>query len=152
MGTCFNSRIPIGMRLLPPPQSCRRACFNSRTPGGVRPCGGDYNSIASRFQFTHPGRGATTIFNTSTITLQSFNSRTPGGVRPNLDRLKQMTPIVSIHAPREGCDCWRSRAADALYVVSIHAPREGCDLSLLLEGELTSGFQFTHPGRGATVA
>ena len=88
----------------------------------------------------------------TTIALRAgFNSRTPGGVRPNLDRLKQMTPIVSIHAPREGCDCWRSRAADALYVVSIHAPREGCDLSLLLEGELTSGFQFTHPGRGATL-
>ena len=39
-----------------------------------------------------------------------------------------------------------------LSVVSIHAPREGCDylvsqilLSLLL-------FQFTHPGRGATQA
>ena len=60
-------------------------------------------------------------------TIGCFNSRTPGGVRPELDRLKQMTPIVSIHAPREGCD-------DMLGY--------GFEITL---------FQFTHPGRGATI-
>ena len=37
------------------------------------------------------------------------------------------------------------------FIVSIHAPREGCDLNgwdYTLEG---IKFQFTHPGRGATV-
>ncbi len=38
-------------------------------------------ALSKVFQFTHPGRGAT-----------------------DLDRIKQMTPLVSIHAPREGCD------------------------------------------------
>ena len=34
----------------------------------------------------------------------SFNSRTPGGVRPEelIDLVQAM--LVSIHAPREGCD------------------------------------------------
>ena len=57
--------------------------------------------------------------------------------------------IVSIHAPRAGCD--------DLYLpylppvsVSIHAPRAGCDLLILLL-MLIFVFQSTHPGRGATV-
>ena len=101
-----------------------------------------------RFQFTHPGRGATIC----------------------KSRLSDIVE-VSIHAPREGCDyaalqCYRA------CVVSIHAPREGCDYRsyspcLRLSGfnSRTPGgvrrfdtlkysfrcmFQFTHPGRGAT--
>ena len=56
------------------------------------------------FQFTHPGRGATLT-------------------------LKYSLPdhVVSIHAPREGCD---SDAPEKVY--------------------LSGAFQFTHPGRGAT--
>ena len=34
--------------------------------------------------------------------------------------------------------------------VSIHAPREGCD-GWMLKDRALSEFQFTHPGRGATV-
>ena len=82
----------------------------------------------SMFQFTHPGRGAT----------QSF------------DGLYIIVDEVSIHAPREGCDCCMSTSTTdrgsfnsrtpggvrrrAGYTetniknVSIHAPREGCDL------------------------
>ena len=34
---------------------------------------------------------------------------------------------ISIHAPREGCDCeWVTRNGK-IYQISIHAPREGCD-------------------------
>ena len=80
---------------------------------------------------------------------------------------------VSIHAPREGCDEYKT-ANDELHGVSIHAPREGCDLyaksAYSLSGSFNSRtpggvrlapalmtldylkFQFTHPGRGATVA
>ena len=82
-----------------------------------------------------------------------------------------MALLVSIHAPREGCDATN----DALKLaksVSIHAPREGCDskpatdgavvrsfnsrtpggvrLLALMYGCLHPMFQFTHPGRGAT--
>ena len=35
--------------------------------------------------------------------------------------------------------------------VSIHAPREGCDTSEQAEFVKEQLFQFTHPGRGATV-
>ena len=57
------------------------------------------------FQFTHPGRGATGRY-----------------TKLSDDR------VVSIHAPREGCDAWCS----------------------LLSNCYTK-FQFTHPGRGATI-
>ena len=78
--------------------------FNSRTPGGVRPLltaaddegrevsihapreGCDGNRLAQlpdfvKFQFTHPGRGATTNHHTTPQITKCFNSRTPGGVR-----------------------------------------------------------------------
>ena len=37
-----------------------------------------------------------------------------------------------------------------LSVVSIHAPREGCDTNVLVYYPKELTFQFTHPGRGAT--
>ena len=39
---------------------------------------------------------------------------------------------------------------DPQYVVSIHAPREGCDVKLSIVWGVVEEFQFTHPGRGAT--
>ena len=102
------------------------------------------------FQFTHPGRGATYRHSAGSTLTACFNSRTPGGVR--LSRLTDpsLSPAVSIHAPREGCDS-KNTASRVQSRVSIHAPREGCDGI----GEDTfaaiEGFQFTHPGRGATL-
>ena len=101
--------------------------FNSRTPGGVRRSRTYNASRRSRFQFTHPGRGATSMTSTTTSTTSSFNSRTPGGVRPARRRPRRCGGYVSIHAPREGCDT----AYRNIYV-------------------RTDAFQFTHPGRGAT--
>ena len=169
--------------------------FNSRTPGGVRlhlayedndltyvsihapreGCDGRdayKGDFSSKFQFTHPGRGATLRHPLFTPSLASFNSRTPGGVRPTEVLVKYLPRSVSIHAPREGCD-WGVRRSPVQRDVSIHAPREGCDLFTLrfirLEAcfnsrtpggvrrnRISSGiscttFQFTHPGRGATV-
>ena len=82
--------------------------------------------------------------------------------------------IVSIHAPREGCDesnpielapllGFNSRTPGGVrlpydveffkfIIVSIHAPREGCDVKQRLDGDVYSWFQFTHPGRGATIS
>ena len=82
--------------------------------------------LALMFQFTHPGRGATVVLSEPTI-----------------------AELVSIHAPREGCDLyWLDDAHTATgfnsrtpggvrhvviawvvvgQAVSIHAPREGCD-------------------------
>ena len=100
--------------------------FNPRTPRGVRRLAAEYLVFRQQFQSTHPARGAT-----------QTGSQTGG--------LKH----ISIHAPREGCDCvpgpqpgapthfnprtprgvrpvGSSRALVVL-TISIHAPREGCD-------------------------
>ena len=42
-----------------------------------------------------------------------------------------------------------SHTPEAL-LVSIHAPREGCDMYRVFAYPLLRRFQFTHPGRGAT--
>ena len=107
-----------------------------------------YGCFAPRFQFTHPGKGAT-----------RFNP------------FRLLAYQVSIHAPWEGCNypkvttiacrgCFNSRTlgrvqqsmavALALNKVSIHAPWEGCNV-LGYGFEITiNPFQFTHPGKGAT--
>ena len=105
--------------------------------------------VVTQFQFTHPGKGAT---------VKGF-------------QMVAECP-VSIHAPWEGCDeTHNSKGANSC--VSIHAPWEGCDQGALrycaldmgfnsrtlgrvrpLEAglhRLTLAFQFTHPGKGATV-
>ena len=80
--------------------------------------------------------------------------------------------VVSIHAPREGCDLvemlsdvdtmsFNSRTPGGvrpsipaftfkMLFVSIHAPREGCDMREQNDFAERMWFQFTHPGRGAT--
>ena len=148
--SCFNSRTPGGVRLsCPMIELSVKSCFNSRTPGGVR----------LYFGF---------IF----VLWLRFNSRTPGGVRLTFANTGSALTAVSIHAPREGCD----GACAGLGIqehVSIHAPREGCDYLYMVSivdavsfNSRTPGgvrhyniddfngdsmFQFTHPGRGATV-
>ena len=102
-------------------------CFNSRTPGGVRQSGSPVSPVGAEFQFTHPGRGATP---------------------PNYPDLTRQ--IVSIHAPREGCDvvtlcspccreCFNSRTPGGVRL-RMYTQESGCGM-----------FQFTPPGRGATA-
>ena len=130
---------------------CESACFNSRTLGRVRRlllsvC----YAWTMLFQFTHPGKGATSVLL---------------GYAPRY--------AVSIHAPWEGCDHYNIddfntdlmfqfthpgkgatrpslRECIRLYIVSIHAPWEGCDQELSIFSLQTIKFQFTHPGKGAT--
>ena len=56
-----------------------------------------------------------------------FNSRTPCGVRQRVGRCLGAVALVSIHAPRAGCDCSKFFISCILHWVSIHAPRAGCD-------------------------
>ena len=105
--------------------------------------------------------------------MSRFNSRTPGGVRQPCCVVAVVKTSVSIHAPREGCDLllllvlpllisFNSRTPGGVRLkrrrtiinainVSIHAPREGCDLPALFRPNSSVLFQFTHPGRGATI-
>ena len=80
-----------------------------------------------------------------------FNSRTPGGVRLTADDVRLRPRDVSIHAPREGCDIFRSFVYRK-YIVSIHAPREGCDRILLLLIFLTLIVSIHAPREGCDQA
>ena len=100
--------------------------FNSRTPGGVRHRFNPFRLLAYQFQFTHPGRGATRISKRS----HPFN-------------------VVSIHAPREGCDSVIMSSSDNSEGFNSRTPG-GVRLPRTILQVLFLVFQFTHPGRGAT--
>ena len=109
--------------------SCHRSIdFNPRTPRGVRhPCPSSCSG-SNIFQSTHPARGAT-------------GQCQHGGAG---------TIVISIHAPREGCDAANVEEHIRIVRISIHAPREGCDLIKFNSLTPESQFQSTHPARGAT--
>ena len=79
----------------------------------------------------------------------SFNSRTPGGVRRLDSSSVLVSLLVSIHAPREGCDSARQTQWRCGWCFNSRTPG-GVRLLSLLRLTLTDLFQFTHPGRGAT--
>ncbi len=117
-------------------------------------------------------RGATTKVTVSSSSSTSFNSRTPCGVRhPHFSTLGYQE-IVSIHAPRAGCDdavstiddgeaCFNSRTPCGvrllssfcifgLYSFQFTHPVRGATL-MTMQDQNTPTFQFTHPVRGATA-
>ena len=59
--------------------------------------------------------------------------------------------LISIHAPREGCDIEAEQTFMSLPLISIHAPREGCDYDCCTRFFTNAAFQSTHPARGATL-
>ena len=101
-----------------------------------------------------------------------FNPRTPRGVRHGDGDEGAGGFVVSIHAPRAGCDegvpsvipvgrVFQSthpargatcglRGRIPIVFVSIHAPRAGCDTIGWGLVVLVTLFQSTHPARGAT--
>ena len=107
------------------------------------------DNLTKQFQFTHPVWGATPLRPPTPHTARGFNSRTPCGVRLPMLFSYRYELVVSIHAPRVGCDSKRktirkkhrrfnsrtpcgvrqtvSLPVFALITVSIHAPRVGCD-------------------------
>ena len=147
--------------------------FNSRTPGGVRPkAGEDAMEGWHKFQFTHPGRGATHgdargspvtpvsihapregcdlhLQRPSPSPRSCFNSRTPGGVRHIYGGIHRILRGFNSRTPG-GVRRAGSEAQGVGGEVSIHAPREGCDYWLANVALFVVVFQFTHPGRGAT--
>ena len=84
-------------------------------------------SVKAWFQFTHPGRGATRIRELLFLLIGGFNSRTPGGVRLNGVDYRTSALQFQFTHPGRGATGSDSEASKE-EVVSIHAPREGCDL------------------------
>ena len=144
----FNSRTPGGVRPYCPSFKAFYNGFNSRTPGGVRLDSRSTIVLSYKFQFTHPGRGATYqkwvaqlgekvsihapregcdgIQGSRLRRYYEFQFTHPGRGATSSGAESRPPTGVSIHAPREGCD---RGGLDRIYheYVSIHAPREGCD-------------------------
>ena len=57
----------------------------------------------AKFQFTHPGRGATG-FTEYNIRPATFQFTHPGRGATSNSAPRRVDNVVSIHAPREGCD------------------------------------------------
>ena len=132
-------------------------------------------SDLSKFQFTHPGRGATRSCRPSPTGWRRFNSRTPGGVRPDSPSpsmissncFNSRTPggvrLPSGRATALGIGGFNSRTPGGVRQLYASELRK----SFLSFNSRTPGgvrppkrsrpgtrllFQFTHPGRGATLA
>ncbi len=100
---------------------------NPRTPRGVRPRRKGLHWITDRFQSTHPARGATV-----------------GG------QIDVHLLLISIHAPREGCDWVKARRAAYFTEFQSTHPARGATSWAELDAEAQE-FQSTHPARGATL-
>ncbi len=108
------------------------------------------HALPNKFQSTHPVRGAT-------LRVGHARCRVVISIHAPREGCDLISPItlhcsatISIHAPREGCD-WRLRDVVARVLISIHAPREGCDVLISDPPTPSVRFQSTHPVRGATA-
>ena len=80
------------------------------------------------FQSTHPVWGATdTVIETLADNIQFQSTHPVWGATVELF-LSCLCSIISIHAPRVGCDFGYSYSYTFVLKISIHAPRVGCDL------------------------
>ena len=139
------------MRLANPSLPASVSSFNSRTPCGVRHYFTSELIEAQKFQFTHPVRGATFIKSVDAVVdIVSIHAPRAGCDNKELYYAK-VEDDVSIHAPRAGCDHRLHGHGRDLASVSIHAPRAGCDILMPLDSICDRMFQFTHPVRGATA-
>ena len=124
--------------------------FNPRTPRGVRRLK-SYLSLAldGEFQSTHPARGATYVGALQGIAGQ-FQSTHPARGATSEALQKCWSVVISIHAPREGCDGRQDRIKTSRNYFNPRTPR-GVRLRSGFFGLNTEQFQSTHPARGATV-
>ena len=167
----FNSRTPGGVRQSLPSFVAPSKVFQFTHPGRGATLYTPFSTVPEKFQFTHPGRGAT-VSGLTTIKVYRVSIHAPregcdgcvgkqetkgtmfqfthpgrGATRSNQDLYKQYE--VSIHAPREGCDSGWSRRSNDAYSFNSRTPG-GVRLSTYQPVRLSTSFQFTHPGRGAT--
>ena len=105
----------------------------------------------SKFQFTHPGRGATGKTATLTEDARRFNSRTPGGVRPTSPRAPSICR-QRFNSRTPGGVRLRVRPILVRGLLGFNSRTPGGVRPVKKsDRRLSTKFQFTHPGRGATV-
>ena len=77
--------------------------FQFTHPGkGATTCGGDYNSIAGRFQFTHPGKGATTRTHGEALLKELFQFTHPGKGATRFVSRPSTEPMFQFTHPGKG--------------------------------------------------
>ena len=103
--------------------------------------------VPTRFQSTHPVRGATMRCRRPAPTPCNFNPRTPCGVRRQRGRDHLPRGLISIHAPRAGCDGRIGAMPRSTQGISIHAPRAGCD-GIVLQNQCSRGISIHAPRAG----
>ena len=124
--------------------------FNSRTPCGVRPGEAFARVLWTWFQFTHPVRGATAIDHSKQQQNKGFQFTHPvRGATRGMRNLRNLAKFQFTHPVRGATP--PTRDAPAPKIVSIHAPRAGCDAPINRYTSIIHRFQFTHPVRGATT-
>ena len=110
----------------------------------------DYAEQKTKFQSTHPVRGATVRDDDYAEQKTKFQSTHP--VRGATATIKENDDdaAISIHAPREGCDhgIYGTQAQDVIFQ-STHPVRGATDQARL-HVQRDGLFQSTHPVRGAT--
>ena len=79
------------------------------------------------FQSTHPVRGATLMRRSRLAEEQLFQSTHPVRGATGSDCGAGPADVISIHAPRAGCDQSYISKITSDSAISIHAPRAGCD-------------------------
>ena len=126
--TYFNPRTPCGVR---PKNSCSvgspNEYFNPRTPCGVRRFRLHHQGLFLLFQSTHPVWGATSFAMQYLVAI-----------------------IISIHAPRVGCDSRQDLLQLAIDLFQSTHPVWGATASKQEIKEKYGVFQSTHPVWGAT--
>ena len=147
--TRFNSRTPGGVRPQSPALCFASTQFQFTHPGrGATALSRFRRFISLMFQFTHPGRGATsTLFKFQR--LMSFQFTHPGRGATVAISLRHKDTQFQFTHPGRGATIENGKSYSE-YLVSIHAPREGCDVGADVAQAYNELFQFTHPGRGAT--
>ena len=107
-------------------------------------------SKRTEFQFTHPGKGATPRAS-SAFSLDTFQFTHPGKGATQSWICSCNLVSVSIHAPWEGCDV--VRPTKSCYLFGFNSRTLGrVRRKDATDGSVSKEFQFTHPGKGATVA
>ena len=146
--------------------------FNSRTLGRVRQLRPCFIPRAYTFQFTHPGKGATSKEISIAQGDLRFNSRTLGRVRPpveattialragfnsrTLGRVRQLRPLKRHSKPSR----FNSRTLGRVRLRISSSSWASCCFNSRTLGRVrrysltahsrSGSFQFTHPGKGAT--
>ena len=147
----FNPRTPCGVRLH------QQACCRSFLPISIHAprvgCDAQIYWLKNRkprFQSTHPVWGATKMGGRGGSSGGDFNPRTPCGVRLEGERC---LALQSHFNPRTPCGVRLDsvKRSGVSGVISIHAPRVGCDSAAQSLRLKFGQFQSTHPVWGATI-